>query len=271
MTELDDPKHRPEPPPPPQAQPVPGFSDKMDPKPDYGEDSYRGSRRLQDRIAVVTGGDSGIGRAVCLAFARGGADVVVSYLSEDEDAKETHRLVESAGRKALLIRGDITEEGHCLGIVDEAVKTFGRVDILVNNAAYQMTRTSLDEITTEEWDRTFKTNVRQLLADQGGAAAYEAGRLYHQHRVGKLRHATADARSLRGDEGGHREFQRRVGAASRRQRDSREFRRAGADLDAPNPVHHAGRAGKVLWPANAVRASRPASRTRARLCSSGLA
>jgi NAD(P)-dependent dehydrogenase (short-subunit alcohol dehydrogenase family) len=159
MTELD-PRHAgAEPPQPAQGQTVPGSSEKMNPRPDYGEDSYRGSGRLQDRVAIVTGGDSGIGRAVCLAFAREGADVVVSFLSEDDDARETQRLIESAGRKALLIRGDITEENHCRIIIEETVKNFGRIDILVNNAAYQMTRTSLEEITTAEWDRTFKTNI----------------------------------------------------------------------------------------------------------------
>jgi hypothetical protein len=104
-TELDPRHQEAEPPQPPQEQPVPRSSERMDPRPDYGEDSYRGSGRLQDRVAIVTGGDSGIGRAVCLAFAREGADVVVSYLSEDDDAKESQRLIESAGRKALLIRG----------------------------------------------------------------------------------------------------------------------------------------------------------------------
>src|SRR5262249_34498025 len=129
------------------------------PKPDYGEESYQGCARLQDRIAIVTGGDSGIGRAVCLAFAREGADVAVAYLDEDDDAKETQRLIENAGRKALLIRGDITSEEHCRKIVADTISAFGRIDVLVNNAAYQITRNSLDEISSEEWDRTFKTNI----------------------------------------------------------------------------------------------------------------
>jgi NAD(P)-dependent dehydrogenase (short-subunit alcohol dehydrogenase family) len=149
----------PKPPFPDQKQPMPGSSAAMDPKPDYGEDSYEGSGRLADKKAIITGGDSGIGRAVALAYAREGADVLISYYNEDEDARETQRLVEAAGRKAVLMPGDIKDPAHCRAIIDRAVKEFGRIDILVNNAAHQATFTDVEEISDEEWDVTFRTNI----------------------------------------------------------------------------------------------------------------
>jgi NAD(P)-dependent dehydrogenase (short-subunit alcohol dehydrogenase family) len=145
-----------------QHQPVPGSSAAMDPCPDHGEDSYRGCDRLKGKKALVTGADSGIGRAVALAFAREGADVAVSYLCEDEDAKETQRLVEVAGRRCLLVRGDVGQAAHCRALVQTAVEAFGRIDILVNNAAHQMTFSSLEEISDEEWQRTFDTNISAM-------------------------------------------------------------------------------------------------------------
>jgi NAD(P)-dependent dehydrogenase (short-subunit alcohol dehydrogenase family) len=131
----------------------------MTPVPDCGESSYRGSGKLTGKAAVITGGDSGIGRAVAIAYAREGADVLISYLSEDSDAKETAQYVEEAGRKAVLVRGDVSEPQHCRDIIDTAVKEFGKVDVLVSNAAYQMTHESLDEISDDEWDYTFRTNI----------------------------------------------------------------------------------------------------------------
>jgi NAD(P)-dependent dehydrogenase (short-subunit alcohol dehydrogenase family) len=131
----------------------------MDPKPDYGEGSYKGSGKLRGKAAVITGGDSGIGRAVALAFAREGADVLISYLNEEDDAKETARVVEAAGRRCVAVPGDIRDEAHCRAIIERAMKEFGKVDILVNNAAYQMTREDISEISTEEFDRTVKTNL----------------------------------------------------------------------------------------------------------------
>ncbi len=145
-----------------QQQPMPGSSAAMDPQPDYGEDSYKGSGRLTDKKAIITGGDSGIGRAVALAYAREGADVLISYYNEDEDARETQRLVEAAGRKAILMPGDIKDPAHCRAIVDRAVKEFGRVDILVNNAAHQASFTEVEEISDEEWDVTFRTNIHAM-------------------------------------------------------------------------------------------------------------
>ena len=138
----------------------PGLESEMAPKPDYGEDTYKGSGKLTDKAAIITGGDSGIGRAVALAFAREGADVLISYMeSEESDAQETLRAVQESGRKAVAIPGDIQEEAHCQQIVEQAVSEFGRVDILVNNAAYQMARNSITEIPSEQFERTFKTNV----------------------------------------------------------------------------------------------------------------
>ncbi|HYH75234.1 MAG TPA: glucose 1-dehydrogenase [Candidatus Saccharimonadales bacterium] len=142
-----------------QPQDTPGLTGKMDPVPDHGEESYQGSGRLVDRKAIITGADSGIGRAVAIAYAREGADVLISYLNEDEDAQETARLVEEAGRKAVLMPGDISDPAHCRAIVAKAVEAFGRVDILVNNAAYQMSHETLEEISDEEWDHTVATNL----------------------------------------------------------------------------------------------------------------
>src|SRR4051794_4266002 len=152
-----DPREKhPKPPQPSQQQEAPGLESEMDPKPDYGEKSYKGSGKLQGKTAVITGGDSGIGRAVALAFAREGADVLISYLSEESDAKETARVVEAAGKKCVTVAGDISAEAHCQAIIDRAVKEFGKVDILVNNAAFQMSRNDISEISTEEFDRTLK-------------------------------------------------------------------------------------------------------------------
>jgi NAD(P)-dependent dehydrogenase (short-subunit alcohol dehydrogenase family) len=150
----------------------PGLTREMDPKPDHGEDSYRGSGRLQDKKAIITGADSGIGRAVAIAYAREGADVLISYLNEDEDARETARLVEAAGRKAVLLAGDISDPAHCRAIVDKAVEAFGRIDILVNNAAHQATFEKLEDISDEEWDYTFRTNIFAMFYLAKAAAAH---------------------------------------------------------------------------------------------------
>jgi NAD(P)-dependent dehydrogenase (short-subunit alcohol dehydrogenase family) len=150
---------KPKPPFPEQKQPMPGSEEAMNPKPDYGEESYKGSGKLKNKKAVITGGDSGIGRAVALAFAREGADVLISYYNEHEDAEKTRKIVEDAGRRAILMPGDIKDAGHCRAIIDRAMKEFGRVDILVNNAAHQASFTDIEEISDEEWDVTFRTNI----------------------------------------------------------------------------------------------------------------
>jgi len=144
---------------PAQQQEVPGIQSKMTPVPDCGEESYQGSGKLTDKIAVITGGDSGIGRAVAIAYAREGADVLISYLSEDSDAKDTAGYVEQAGRRAVLVKGDVADPQHCRDIIATAIDEFGGIDILVSNAAYQMTHETLDEISDDEWDYTFDTNI----------------------------------------------------------------------------------------------------------------
>ena len=144
------------------SQATPGVTAEMDPRPDHGEDSYRGAGKLQGKAALITGGDSGIGRAVAIAFAREGADVLVSYLCEDEDAQETQRWVEAAGRKCVLVPGDVGDPAHCRRLLDEAVSAFGRLDVLVNNAAHQMAFDAVDEISDEEWDTTFRVNIHGM-------------------------------------------------------------------------------------------------------------
>ncbi len=152
----------PTPPFPDQRQPMPGHSAQMDPPPDHGEDSYKGSGRLANKKAIITGGDSGIGRAVAIAFAREGADVLVSYYDEHDDARETQRLVEGAGRQCLVVSGDIKDPDHCRKLVSKAAESFGRIDILVNNAAHQASFDSPEEISDEEWDVTFRTNIHSM-------------------------------------------------------------------------------------------------------------
>ena len=145
-----------------QQQVMPGFTDRMDPRPDHGEKSYKGSGKLVGMRAVITGADSGIGRAVAIAFAREGADVLISYLNEDEDAMETERLVKEAGRKSVLVSGDIQKPAHCREIVERAVSGLGGIDILVNNAAHQASFKDLSEIADEEWELTFRVNIHAM-------------------------------------------------------------------------------------------------------------
>src|ERR671910_2096622 len=143
-----------------EQQAHPGLTEHMQDQPDHGEESYRGSDRLTGKRAVITGGDSGIGRAVALAFAREGADVLISYLeAEEPDAQETARVVEESGKRCVRVSGDISEESHCQRVVQTAVDEFGKIDILVNNAAHQMTVSGISDISTELLDRTFKTNI----------------------------------------------------------------------------------------------------------------
>ena len=182
MDNEDPRKAYPQPPQPKQQQEPPGTERKLDPPPDHGEQSYKGSGKLQGKAALITGADSGIGRAVAIAFAREGADVLISYLCEDEDARETARWVEQAGRRAVLMPGDVSDPAHCRALVDRAVREFGKLDVLVNNAAYQMTFKSLDEISDEEWDKTFRTNIYSMFYPvEGGGEAHEARRRDRQH------------------------------------------------------------------------------------------
>lgn len=152
----------PQPPYPAQEQEMPGSEQKMDPKPDHGETSYQGTGKLTGRKALITGGDSGIGKAVAIAFAREGADILISYLNEEEDAREVANYIQAAGKKAVLVPGDISSEAHCKNLVEKAIQEFGQLDIIVNNAAYQMQHKSLQEISAEEWEYTFRTNVHAM-------------------------------------------------------------------------------------------------------------
>jgi NAD(P)-dependent dehydrogenase (short-subunit alcohol dehydrogenase family) len=158
---MQDPRAQyPQPPFPNQPQPVPGLAKEMDPKPDHGETSYQGSGKLTGRKALVTGGDSGIGRAAAIAFAREGADVAIVYLpGEEADAKEVIALIEGEGRKAVPLAGDITDEGFCTKLVEDAVAGLGGIDILVINAGHQQSRESIDKVTSKDFDMTMKTNL----------------------------------------------------------------------------------------------------------------
>jgi NAD(P)-dependent dehydrogenase (short-subunit alcohol dehydrogenase family) len=152
-------QHEPRAPFPAQQQPTPGRESEMIPRPDYGEQSYKGSGKLEGKVALITGADSGIGRAVALAFAREGANIFISYLNELEDAQETERVVREAGREAITMAGDIQDEDHCKNLVLRCMEEFGRLDILVNNAAFQQAHEQFTDITAQELDRTYRTNV----------------------------------------------------------------------------------------------------------------
>ena len=152
----------PKPPYPSQKQSMPGSTTKMDPRPDHGENSYKGSGKLKDLKAVITGGDSGIGRAVAIAYAREGADVLIAYLNEHDDASEVKALVEKEGRKAVLVAGDIGGADHCRSVIQRAVDELGGIDILVNNAAHQATFKDIGDISDEEWEMTFKVNLHAM-------------------------------------------------------------------------------------------------------------
>lgn len=160
QSEAQDPKEiHPKPPFPEQEQEPVGREAEMEPRPDYGEESYRGSGKLDGKAAIITGGDSGIGRAVALAFAREGADVLISYLDEHSDAEETVRIVEKEGRRCIAVAGDIGEEAHCQQIVERAVQEFGKIDVLVNNAAYQDVIESIQDVTDGMLVRTYRSNI----------------------------------------------------------------------------------------------------------------
>jgi NAD(P)-dependent dehydrogenase (short-subunit alcohol dehydrogenase family) len=147
---------------PEQQQTPPGVLGEMTPKPDHGEESYQGSGKLAGKVAVITGGDSGIGRAVAIAFAREGADVLISYLSEHEDAQDTAKYVEDAGRRCVLVPGDLADRAHAKTIIPKAVEEFGKVDVLVNNAAFQMSHDSVEEVSDDEWDHTLAVNLSAM-------------------------------------------------------------------------------------------------------------
>ncbi|MET0321570.1 MAG: SDR family NAD(P)-dependent oxidoreductase, partial [Duganella sp.] len=158
----NNPMQYPTPPFPDQQQAYPGTTGALDPRPDHGEHSYQGSGKLQGKVALITGADSGIGRAVAIAYAREGADVLISYLSEEDDARETARWVEQAGRRAVLVAGDVADPAHCQALVDRTVSELGQLDIVVNNAAFQKGADSIDEISVEDWQRHFNVNLHAM-------------------------------------------------------------------------------------------------------------
>jgi NAD(P)-dependent dehydrogenase (short-subunit alcohol dehydrogenase family) len=145
-----------------RQQRPPGTESAMRRRPDHGEESYRGSGKLTGKAAVITGADSGIGKAVAIAYAREGADVLISYLEEHDDAKDTQHWVEQAGRRGVLMPGELAESQHCRALIERAVAEFGRIDVLVNNAAYQMSHETIEEVTDEEWEYTFEVNVHAM-------------------------------------------------------------------------------------------------------------
>lgn len=171
-TEKDPRKQGPTPPLPEPDQSHPGTENAMATKADHGETSYKGSGKLEGKVALITGADSGIGKAVAIAYAREGADIAISYLSEEEDARDTAKWVEEAGRKALLLPGDISESVHCRQLIERTVQELGRVDILVNNAAFQMSREDISEISDEEFDFTYRTNVYAMFYLSKAAAPH---------------------------------------------------------------------------------------------------
>jgi hypothetical protein len=227
-----------------QKQEPPGRTNAMRPKPDHGETSYRGSGKLRGRNAVITGGDSGIGRAVAIAFAREGANVLIAYLSEEDDAQETKRLVEEAGCTAILMSGDLASAAHCRAVVAKAVEELGGIDILVNNAAHQATFKSIEDISDEEWELTFKINIHAMFyltkaavrhMRTGGAIINTA---LHQRRC-----TESDPARLRHHQRGYPKFHGGLGAVARRKGHSGERRCARSHLDAANPFDDAGRCG----------------------------
>ena len=269
--DTEDPRTaHPQPPQPKQQQEPPGTERKLDPPPDHGEKSYKGSGKLQGRAALITGADSGIGRAVAIAFAREGADVLISYLCEDEDARETARWVEQAGRRAVLMPGDVSDPAHCRALVDRAVREFGRLDVLVNNAAHQMTFKSLDEISDEEWDKTFRTNIYSMFYLSKAAVKHmKPGSAIVNTTSINAKIAEPDPAGLCHDEGRDRQFHGRSRAAARQAGHPRQLRRAGADLDAADPVHDGGGVGRELRQEHAAGARRTAGRAGAGLCAAG--
>jgi hypothetical protein len=262
----------PGPPFPRQKQDWPGLAGKMTPRPDHGETTYRGSGRLAGRRALITGGDSGIGRAVAIAFAREGADVAIGYLPAEElDAREVVALIRQAGRNAVALPGDIRDEAFCKKMVEQAVRQLGGLDILVNNAARQQSIDSILDLTTMELDWHFKTNLYALFwITKGRGAAPAAGVEHHHDGLGTGLRSIAEPAGLFADQGGPGGLHQVAGQAAGGQGDTRERGRSRTGVDAaagdrrPDPEQ----SGKI-WRGFADEAPGPAGRTGAGLCRAG--
>ncbi len=225
---LTDPKTKyPVPPFPGQSQPWPGLASKMDPVPDHGEKSYRGSGRLQGRKALITGGDSGMGRAAAIAYAREGADVAINYHPDEQpDADEVIALIKAEGRIGLAIPGDLRDEEFCKKLVEDAVSGLGGLDIVVSNAGRQQTHGA---VRLDDEDQ----HLRALLDHQGRPAPSQARLMHHRHHLGTGDRSLRGPLRLRADEGGHHELRPVPGEAARAERYSGQRRGSGPDLDSP--------------------------------------
>jgi NADP-dependent 3-hydroxy acid dehydrogenase YdfG len=252
-------KAGPKPPFPAQSQEPPGSDAGLKPKADHGEQSYRGCGRLTDRGALITGADSGIGRAVALAFAREGADVLIAYLNEDDDARETERLVREAGRKAVRVPRDVRDEGHCRRLVERACDEFGRLDVLVNNAAFQMTHQNLDEFSSEQFDRTLETNLYALFylckaaiprMHPGAAVINTASIQGFDPSPFLLDYATTKSGIIG--------FTKALAKMVMKQGGAGERRRPGPGVDAAHPVHDAAGQGRIVRQGHGPRPAGPA-------------
>ena len=250
-----------------QQRSDPGHTAPMEPSPDHGEESYKESGRLAGKAAIVTGGDSGIGRALAIAFAGEGADVLIGYLDEDDDARETARWIEKAGRRAPLARGDVTDAQHCDAIVQQAVDAFGKLDVLVNNAAHQSTHASLDEITDEEWHRTVDTNIGAMSRItraavrhmKPGASIVNTASINADHRIPPCSSMQRPKARSRTSPEGLRNCSPKRGIRSK-------LRRARPDLDAVDSCDDAAGEGREVWRASADEGSRTTCRARTSLC-----
>lgn len=231
----------------PQQDP-PGRESLLHPEADHGEHSYKGSARLADKVAVITGADSGIGKAVAIAFAREGADLVLSYLDEHDDAADTKRWVEEAGRRAVIVPGDLSQPSHCRAVVAKAVEEFGRLDVLVSNAAFQMTYSAFEDIPDDEWDHTLATNVSALFHLTKAAIPHmrPGSSIIATSSINSdtpsptlLPYDKSDTVAVRRHQGRDRKLCRRRGAASRGEGDQGEQCCTRPHLDPLDPLYHA--------------------------------
>ncbi len=232
-----------------QPQPWPGLASKMNPVPDHGETSYKGSGRLKGRKALVTGGDSGMGRAAAIAFAREGADVAINYLpAEEPDAVQVIDLIRAAGRKAVAIPGDLRDEGFCTSLVSTAVNALGGLDLLVSNAGRQHSVASILDLTTDLFDWTMKTNICAFLDHQGGGATPAARSDHHRHHVRAGVRSIGRPLRLCANQGGNDELRQVPGEAACFKGNTGERGCAGTDLDAA-PDQRRRAAGEVhhIW------------------------